>query len=88
MINPDRTIVQVLGPGGVTSPLRLAHGSDQRLSAFVPDEARVRYQVETGTGQDLHADIFFEKAGPRKRLFFEPRETKAAIVTCGGCARG
>lgn len=88
MISPDRTIVQVLGPGEVTSPLRLAHGSDQRLSAFVPDEARVRYQVETGTGQDLPADIFFEKAGPRKRLFFEPRETKAAIVTCGGVCPG
>jgi 6-phosphofructokinase 1 len=68
--------------------LRLAHSSDDRRTAFVPDEARVRYQIETGTGQDLPVDIFFEKAGPRKRLFFEPGETKAAIVTCGGVCPG
>lgn len=28
------------------------------------------------------------KAGPRKNLFFEPREVKAAIVTCGGLCPG
>jgi 6-phosphofructokinase 1 len=54
----------------------------------VPDEARVRYQVETGTGKDLPPDIFFERAGPREKLFFEPGQTKAAIVTCGGVCPG
>jgi 6-phosphofructokinase 1 len=88
MITAEETAIQVLGPGRVASPLRLAHVSDERLSAFVPEEARVRYQVETGTGQDLPADVFFEKAGPREKLFFEPQETKAAIVTCGGVCPG
>jgi 6-phosphofructokinase 1 len=88
MITADKTAIQVLGPGRVTSRLRLAHVSDERLSAFVPEEARVRYQAETGTGQDLPADVFFEKAGPREKLFFEPEETKAAIVTCGGVCPG
>src|SRR6516164_4106865 len=88
MITADKTAIQVLGPGRVASPLRLAHGSRESPGAFVSDEARVRYQIETGTGHDLPADVFFEKAGPRERLFFEPRETKAAIVTCGGVCPG
>ncbi len=50
----------------------------------MPDEARVRYQIETGTGYDLPHDVYLEKAGPREGLFFETRETKAAVVTCGG----
>ena len=54
----------------------------------MPDEARVRYQIETGTGNDLPNDVYFEKAGPRERLFFEPHETKAAVVTCGGVCPG
>jgi 6-phosphofructokinase 1 len=30
----------------------------------------------------------FELAGPRERIFWEPKSTKAAIVTCGGLAPG
>lgn len=32
--------------------------------------------------------MLFEKAGPRKKLFFDPRQTRAAIVTCGGLCPG
>lgn len=32
--------------------------------------------------------LLFEKAGPRKRLFFDPKQTRAAIVTCGGLCPG
>jgi hypothetical protein len=32
--------------------------------------------------------FYFEKAGPREGLFFEPGETKAAVVTCGGVCPG
>ncbi|MBV8223729.1 MAG: ATP-dependent 6-phosphofructokinase [Verrucomicrobia bacterium] len=88
MITPDQTSIQVLGSATIASPLRLAHDSGESPGAFVSDEARVRYQIETGTGHDLPADVFFEKAGPRERLFFEPLETRAAIVTCGGVCPG
>ena len=75
MITPNQTSIQVLGPVAIASPLRLAYRSGEGPGAFVPDEIRVRYQIETATGHDLPADIFFEKAGPRETLFFEPRET-------------
>jgi 6-phosphofructokinase 1 len=32
--------------------------------------------------------IWFESAGPRKRLYFEPSAARAAIVTCGGLCPG
>ncbi len=32
--------------------------------------------------------ILFEKAGPRKKLYFEPAKARAAIVTCGGLCPG
>lgn len=32
--------------------------------------------------------ISFEKAGPHKKLFFEPAKTKVGIVTCGGLCPG
>jgi len=32
--------------------------------------------------------MLFEKAGPRRKMFFEPSQTRAAIVTCGGLCPG
>jgi 6-phosphofructokinase 1 len=32
--------------------------------------------------------LSFEEAGPRRRLFFNPAETTAAFVTCGGLSPG
>ena len=85
---PEQTVVESLGPRGIKSPLQLARSRGEGRGAFVPDEARVRYQIETGTGYDLPHDVYFEKAGPREGLFFEPGETKAAVVTCGGVCPG
>ncbi len=55
---------------------------------YVPDTARVRYQVRYGTGCDLPADMSFEAAGPRQSIYFDPATTRAAIVTCGGICPG
>jgi 6-phosphofructokinase 1 len=88
VITPEKTLIQTLGSRRIKSPLQLAHQRGEGYGAFVPDEARVRYQVESGTGNDLPGDVYFEKAGPREMLFFEPHEANAAIVTCGGVCPG
>ena len=74
--------VPTLGPGRFDSPL-LAKGR------VLPDpRLHVRYQAREGT-DDLEGEgLFFEKAGPRGKLFFDPAETTAAYVTCGGLAPG
>jgi 6-phosphofructokinase 1 len=34
------------------------------------------------------SDLKFERAGPRRKLFFDPAKTRAGIVTCGGLCPG
>jgi 6-phosphofructokinase 1 len=88
MIGPDSTTIQRLGTCTVPSPLALAARRGSGMGTFVAEGAKVRFQVECGTGHDLPADVLFEKAGPRQQIFFEPGQTRAAIVTCGGLCPG
>ncbi len=87
-ITAENVKIATLGPRKVLSPLPLTTDLLDDMGNFIPDAARVRYQVEINTGFDTHDDIFFEKAGPRQKIFFQPEETRAAIVTCGGLCPG
>jgi 6-phosphofructokinase 1 len=73
-----------LGPAKYNSPLK------GQISRFYSGEA-----IATGDRtQDFAqlesiADIeYFELAGPREKLFFNPAETTVGIVTCGGLCPG
>ena len=63
-----------LGPARIDSGLR--HTVDD--GARIPE--RVEYASDPG--------LLFELAGPREKIFFHPRETRAGIVTCGGLCPG
>ncbi len=67
-----------LGEARFDSPLPAGFAPDGFIPAVVqwPDAA---------VPEDL---ILFEKAGPRRKLFFDPAATRAAIVTCGGLCPG
>ena len=67
-----------LGESRFPSPLHCASGKE----SFVP--SRVRWEG----GQALDDTMLFESAGPRDRLFFDPRTVRAGIVTCGGLCPG
>ena len=54
------------------------------LSHTIEDEARVPERIEIGAEPGLQ----FELAGPRAKLFFDPKQTRAGIVTCGGLCPG
>ena len=88
MITPESTVIDHLGPRLIPSPLRLTAHRGEGGGRFVPDDARVRFQVECGGDDDLPDNVFFEKAGAREKLFFDPAKTTAAIVTCGGICPG
>jgi 6-phosphofructokinase 1 len=73
----NMTIMQ-LGEARYESPIAGAAGDE----IFVP--ADILWE-----GGKPPADLMlFEKAGPRKKLFFEPSQARAAIVTCGGLCPG
>lgn len=87
MIKPEETTIPVLGKPAFISPLR-EKGWSAGGAPFISDKAKARYQAEIGVAHERPADVFFELAGPREMIFFNPKDTKAAIVTCGGVSPG
>ncbi|MEI6322100.1 MAG: ATP-dependent 6-phosphofructokinase [bacterium] len=67
-----------LGEARYDSPVSFS-GSDE---VFMPAE------IQWHGGNVPEELILFEKAGPRKKVFFDPKNTRAAIVTCGGLCPG
>ena len=83
---PDLKIIRAdeLGPAKYESPLK------GQLSRFYNGEA-----ISTGDRTKDFAELesiddieYFELAGPREKLFFNPAETTVGIVTCGGLCPG
>ncbi|MEN0111877.1 MAG: 6-phosphofructokinase, partial [Planctomycetota bacterium] len=75
--------VTTLGERRVPSPLR--------IDRFTPDAARLLVEIDWVDGDSADgpgSTRSFEKAGPRERLHFDPSESRAAIVTCGGLCPG
>ena len=50
----------------------------------VSDDIRIPEKIEVGAERGLE----FEVAGPRDKLFFDAKNTRAGIVTCGGLCPG
>jgi 6-phosphofructokinase 1 len=55
-----------------------------KLSHTVSDDISIPERIEIGAEPGLQ----FELAGPRAKLFFDAKKTRAAIVTCGGLCPG
>src|SRR4029077_2366149 len=48
------------------------------------DDIRIPERIEGGA----YSGLQFELAGPRANLFFDPKQTRAGMVTCGGLCPG
>ena len=72
-----------LGKAELDSPL-LGGGI---TTQFTHDNQRVLHQVDYIVGEPIDPTAF-EKAGARRKIFFDPAKSKAAIVTCGGLCPG
>src|SRR5678815_2685324 len=53
-------------------------------SHTVSDDVRIPERIEV----DAEPGLQFELAGPRAKLFFDAKQTRAGIVTCGGLCPG
>jgi 6-phosphofructokinase 1 len=80
--------VRTLGPRTIRSPLGLSTTAGDEVADYVPDEARVMFEVEVMLGDAAYQPLLVEKAGPREHLFFSPPDVTAGIVTCGGLCPG
>ena len=93
MSEQERTVeVASLGVPAIASPLHAWGAPGQGVGRFVPDGTWVRSRIEVGPGAEApdgcRDNLLFEKAGPRARIYFDPRRTRAAVVTCGGLSPG
>lgn len=84
--------VKTIGKNNYISPLNLSEQYGDKIVNYIQDNERVfaviiksEYDQFKKLGLELPS---FEKAGPRKNLFFEPGNTVSAIVTCGGLCPG
>ncbi len=58
------------------------------LKRWVSESERVPATILRTADAQSDAGLLFELAGARKNLFFDPPETRAGIVTCGGLCPG
>jgi 6-phosphofructokinase 1 len=70
--------VTALGEARFPSPIRRP----------VSDRLRVPEHIVMDPEAPAVSGLLFELAGPRAKLFFDPGETRAGIVTCGGLCPG
>jgi 6-phosphofructokinase 1 len=89
---PADLAVESLGPAGLPSPLQLSTEMGDGIANYVAEGSTVLIHQDRdevlarlSAGLDLPA---FEAAGPRQRIFLDPKKTAAAIVTCGGLCPG
>jgi len=79
--------VTTLGRCKIHSPLKLSSKRGDGLVDYVEDGSRLVFQAEVKAGKEV-PDLFFERAGPRSLIYFDPPNTTVGIVTCGGISPG
>ncbi len=84
--------VKSLGPCRIDSPLLPLLEQRKRTFHNVHEEDRVLFDDTLSGLSDRNLPVnelpAFEPAGPRRKIFFDPSKTRAAIVTCGGLCPG
>jgi 6-phosphofructokinase 1 len=77
-------------PKGNANMLNPLLTNDKMRSRFVREsEAVVKcVVVDTAAKSNPQVEHCFVRAGPREKIFFNPNEVKAAVVTCGGLCPG
>ncbi len=84
----ERYRVTSLGARTIASPLGLSTAIGDQVPNYVPDGTRVLDQVELVPGASADETASLEKAGPRELIYFDPKKTRAGIVTSGGLCPG
>ncbi len=92
MSDKDRFLIETLGASNYESPLKLSTTKGDHIFNFVKESDKLLFDLSLeqcsyflNKGQD---PLCLEKSGPRKQIFFDAKNTTAAIVTCGGLCPG
>jgi 6-phosphofructokinase 1 len=96
-LTDEDVVIENLGIPKIQTPVRCFTLSDQttgeaRCKNYVTEDDRVI--VDTSEKYFMacyekgESPLSFEKAGPRQKIFFDPKKIKCAIVTAGGLCPG
>ncbi|MBW1988902.1 MAG: ATP-dependent 6-phosphofructokinase [Deltaproteobacteria bacterium] len=90
-LNIEDTTIKTLGPAKIRSPIRRVEGMGGG-ACFQPEDSRVLLSIDAarvaGEMSEGRQPLGFERAGPRRNIFFDPSKLRAALVTCGGLCPG
>jgi 6-phosphofructokinase 1 len=86
-LESGQTIIANLGPAKIPNPIAGLSRAHESFHAFVSEGEGVNVDPFLRPGQE-RSEVFFEHAGPREHIYFDPSKLKAAIVTCGGLCPG
>ena len=92
----DWTVVDSLGPARVSSPIMHGYagkGDEPACSGvYVDDDCRIVVRTDFEYYREClknkQEPRTFELAGPRRKIYFDPKKVKAAILTAGGLCPG
>jgi len=84
--------VQHLGSAEIPSPLKLSTEHGDMIADYAEDNERVLLHTSLRAWREYTEKGIeppsMEVAGPREKIYFDPKSTCAAIVTCGGLCPG
>ncbi|MCQ2590360.1 MAG: 6-phosphofructokinase, partial [Treponema sp.] len=83
--------IDSLGPCTIQSPIKLSTAHGDYTANYVRDSSYVINDVnvfDTSKPIVLDSSNLMEKAGPREKIYFDPKHAKAGICTCGGLCPG
>lgn len=86
----DFTIEQ-LGECKIPSPIQLSTVVGDACANYVRDTSFVRNRINVFSEDEpnsVDATNLLQKAGPREKIYFDPKKVKAGICTCGGLCPG
>ncbi|MBP5402785.1 MAG: ATP-dependent 6-phosphofructokinase [Treponema sp.] len=83
--------IETLGNCTVDSPIELSRVIGDNRANYVRDDQYIRNNIYV-SGEKIHDPLdmtnLMEKAGPREKIYFDPKHVKAGICTCGGLCPG
>lgn len=81
-----------LGKATLPSPIKLSKTKGDKIHNFVEESNKILFDVSLKEFKicldNKVLPACLEKGGPRENIFFDPKNTTAAIVTCGGLCPG
>jgi len=85
------TVINTLGECKIPTPIRRCENQPDEM-CFVSDHRRILADIDAETVAEQIREgkkpLSFERAGPRRKVFFDPSKVRCAVVTCGGLCPG